>query len=223
MVRINIVVEGQTEERFVKKVLTPYLSERGVYSFARRVTTHRTKGYKGGMKTYRKVRMDIEIWLKQDTSAYCSTMFDLYGLPKDFPGYETGQPMQDPYARVAHLEAAFGKDIDHRRFIPFFLLHEFEALLLSDPVKLDNTWTELEGGSSRLSSLERILEECGGPEEVNDHPNTAPSKRLLQLYPGYQKVLFGVLVAEQISVDGIRAKCPHFDEWVSKLEQLKPH
>ena len=150
-------------------------------------------------------------------------MFDLYGLPKDFPGYETGQRMQDPYARVAHLEAAFGKDIDYRRFIPFFLLHEFEALLLSDPVKLDNTWTELEGGSSRLSSLERILEECGGPEEVNDHPNTAPSKRLLQLYPGYQKVLFGEFVAEEISVDGIRAKCPHFDEWVSKLEQLKPH
>ena len=54
-------------------------------------------------------------------------------------------------------------------------------------------------------------------------PETAPSKRLIQLYPGYDKVLFGVLVAEQINVDGIRAKCPHFDEWVSKLEQLKPH
>ena len=151
VVRINIVVEGQTEERFVKKVLTPYLSERRVYSFASSV---------GGISTYGKARRDIENWLKQDTSAYCSTMFDLYGLPKDFPGYETGQRMQDPYARVAHLEAAFGKDIDYRRFIPFFLLHEFEALLLSDPVKLDNTWTELEGGSSRLSSLGRILEEC---------------------------------------------------------------
>jgi len=112
------------------------------------------------MTSYGRARNDIETWLKQDTSAYCTTMFDLYGLPTDFPGFEEGRRQQDPYARVAHLEAAFGEDINHRRFIPFFLLHEFEALLLSDPEKLDNTWAALEGGSSRLSSLERILEEC---------------------------------------------------------------
>ena len=221
-VRVNMVVEGDTEEAFVKKVLAPYLSTKQIFPVARKVITSRRRRVRGGMTSYGRARNDIERWLKQDTSAYCTTMFDLYGLPTDFPGFEEGQRQQDPYACVALLEAFFGEDINHRRFIPFFLLHEFEALLLSDPEKLDKVLSLLQG-SSRLDDLKRILEECGGPEDVDNDPETAPSKRLIQLYRGYDKVLFGVLVAEEVGIDGIRAKCPHFDEWVSKLEQLKPH
>ncbi len=29
--RLNFVVEGQTEERFVNKVLSPYLADRSIY------------------------------------------------------------------------------------------------------------------------------------------------------------------------------------------------
>ena len=221
VVRINMIVEGDTEEAFVKQVLASYLSAKQIFPVARKVTTSRQRRVRGGMTSYGRARNDIERWLKQDTSAHCTTMFDLYGLPSDFPGYETGRRIPDPYARVAHLEAAFGEDIAHGRFIPFFLLHEFEALLLSEPVKLDEALTVLQG-SSRLSDLEKILDAFVGPENVNDDPNTAPSKRLLQLYPGYQKILFGVLVAEAIGVDGIRKKCPHFNEWISKLEHLTP-
>ncbi len=182
VVRVNIIVEGQTEEAFVKEVLTQYLSERQVYPRARRVTTQSKGGYRGGMTTYGKAQKDIENWLKQDASAYCTTMFDLYDLPSDFPGYEAGRRLQDPYARVAHLEAEFAKDIDHRRFIPFFLLHEFEALLLSDPSKLDEVLAILQGASR----------------------------------------LIGVLIAEAIGIDGIRKQCPHFNEWITKLEHLTP-
>ena len=221
-VRVNLVVEGDTEEAFVKQVLAPYLSTKQIFLVARKVITSWRRRVRGGMTSYGRARNDIERWLKQDTLAYCTTMFDLYGLPTDFPGFEEGQRRQNPYARVAHLEAAFGEDINHRRFIPFFLLHDFEALLLSDPEKLDKALSLLQG-SSRLSDLERILVKCGGPEDVDDDPETAPSKRLRKLYPGYDKVVFGVLVAEEIGIEGIREKCPHFDEWVSKLEQLKPH
>lgn len=221
-VRVNMVVEGDTEEAFVKQVLAPYLSLKQVYLFARKVTTSRRRRIRGGMTSYGRARNDIERWLKQDTPAYCTTMFDLYGLPTDFPGFEEGRRQQDPYARIAHLEAAFEEDIDHRRFIPFFLLHEFEALLLSDHAKLDEILSLLSGSPSRQFELSVLLAASGGAEKINDNPETAPSKRLNQFYPDYEKVLFGVLVAEEIGIEGIRAKCPHFDEWVSKLERLAP-
>jgi len=219
VIRVNMIVEGQTEEAFVKEVLAPYLSERDVFPVARRVTTSRKRRARGGMTSYGRAKKDIEIWLRQDTEAYCTTMFDLYGLPTDFPGYEETRHLQGGHARVSRLEAAFEEDVGSRRFISFFLLHEFEALLLSQPEKLDRVLS-LQQVKSRLPDLQRMLADFGGPEAVNDDPETAPSKRLIHLYPGYDKILFGVLVAQDIGIDGIRARCPHFDEWVSKLEQL---
>ncbi len=40
-IRLHITAEGQTEERFVKDVLAPYLGERGVWVDARCVLTGR--------------------------------------------------------------------------------------------------------------------------------------------------------------------------------------
>ena len=108
-----MVVEGDTEEAFVKQVLAPYLSAKQIFPVARKVITSRRRRVRGGMTSYGRAKNDIETWLKQDTSAYCTTMFDLYGLPTDFPGFEEGQRRQDPYARVALLEAFFGEDINH--------------------------------------------------------------------------------------------------------------
>lgn len=221
MVRVNMIVEGQTEEAFVNQVLAPYLSQRQIYPVARRVTTSRQKRVRGGMTTYIRVKADIENWLKQDGLAYCTTIFDLYGLPSDFPGYEASRAIMDPYERVRQLEGSLLADLGDHRFIPNLLLHEYEALLYSDPDKLDEIVGLMEVGS-QIHHLEQILATCGGPEKVNDNPETAPSKRLIQLYPGYDKVLFGVWVAESIGIDTIREKCPHFDEWISKLESLKP-
>lgn len=49
-----------------------------------------------------------------------------------------------------------------------------------------------------------------------------PSKRIIALYPGYerQKPLIGVLAALEIGLPKIRQECPLFDAWLSKLENL---
>lgn len=60
-----------------------------------------------------------------------TTMFDLYALPDDFPGYETAKAIGEPYVRVAALETAFAEAINDGRFIPYIQLHEFEALLFA--------------------------------------------------------------------------------------------
>ena len=65
-------------------------------------------------------------------------MFDLYALPVDFPGFEDAARTNQPYQRVQTLEDALGMDIADPRFVPYIQLHEFEALLLSDPSMLDS-------------------------------------------------------------------------------------
>jgi CRISPR/Cas system-associated protein Csm6 len=75
MIRINIVVEGHSEEEFVCRILGEYLAQAGIYVCARRVKTGRKSGrdYRGGVTTYAKIKNDILRWLAQDSTAYLST------------------------------------------------------------------------------------------------------------------------------------------------------
>ncbi|ETR68333.1 MAG: hypothetical protein OMM_10637 [Candidatus Magnetoglobus multicellularis str. Araruama] len=138
MIRLNIIVEGHTEERFVKEVLSVHLALFQVYAVARKVETsrHGKKLFKGGMTTYAKLKNDFHRWMKHDNSnnVRFTSMFDLYGLPKDFPDFQTSVKMNDPYQKVETLENSFAKDIQDSRFIPYIQLHEYEALLLCKPL-----------------------------------------------------------------------------------------
>ena len=66
MVRVHLVVEGQTEETFVRKVLAPYLGSCRVFVDARSVETsrHHSKVYRGGVLDYGRVRRDLERWMQ---------------------------------------------------------------------------------------------------------------------------------------------------------------
>ena len=52
-------------------------------------------------------------------------------------------------------------------------------------------------------------------------PNTAPSKRILKIFPYYKKVLDGSVVAKAVGLDKIRQECHHFDSWVTRLSQCQ--
>ena len=140
-VRLHFVVEGQTERRFVESTLGPHLANRSIWVDARCVQTSRMHGRKhsGGIQGYVRAKGDIERWMREDQNAGArfTTMFDLYALPGDFPGYEAAVQARDPYARVQLLEDALGEDISDQRFVPYLQLHEFEALLFADPEKLE--------------------------------------------------------------------------------------
>ena len=222
-VRLNIIVEGQTEETFVNQTLKPHLSRFSIGVSARVVTTRQERGtkYRGGLSTYFKAKRDITLWTKQDRNADVrfTTMFDLYGLPTDFPGYKSAAADADPYQRVLALEDAFRKDISDRRFIPYIQLHEFEALILSDPRQLDSQFDNRADG---IAKLETMATQFPSPEHINDNANTAPSKRIIREIPEYEgsKVSAGPIVAEKIGLSTLRSKCAHFAEWLEKLESL---
>lgn len=224
MIRLHIIREGQTEEEFIKSVLREHLGYLNISTDVHCVTTKRTKKkvYRGGAVSYGKIKKDIMLWLKQDRSqeAKFTTMLDLYALPNDFPKFDESQNKSDSYQKVEQLKAALGNEINDPRFIPYIQLHEFEALILSDPNKLTERFPEYQ------VNIKKLLADCENftsPELINDGSTTAPSKRINKFIPGYEdtKVSVAPLIAKKIGLPAIRQKCPHFDAWISQLEQLR--
>ena len=234
--RILITAEGETERIFVENVLALHLGNRGLFASARKVLTskNRETGYesRGGFRrndAYKTVRADIITWMKQDRAAdVCfTTMFDLYALPEDFPGAEPAKTISDPYKKVTALEQALKNDIEQehdaigsRRFIPYIQLHEFEALILSDPRRLDWQYMEHEREIQNLIAL--VASKNGNPELINDDYETCPSRRIIKEIPGYkrQKATVGPLIAKKIGIHTMREKCPHFNQWIDQMEAL---
>lgn len=225
---IHVLCEGQTEQGFVEEVLRPYLQTQGVKSVKGiLITTNKKKNARGGMLSYNHAVTDIGLLRqtkKDDEYArhIFTTMFDLYALPNDFPGYAVAQTIGDPYVRVNSLEADFAKDINDGRFIPYIQLHEFEALLFCGIAHIAKYYP---GCDKRCKQLENDLLDAGGnPELINNGPSTAPSKRIIKAIEGdkkthynYNKPVTGKNVAKQIGIETLRAKCRHFNDWIEKL------
>ena len=220
--RLHFVVEGQTEEAFVNTVLVPHLAQLSIISVARCVTTSRKGGLKhrGGVNNYEQVKNDISRWTREDrnSDARFTTMLDLYALPQSFPGYESASRLP-PLQRVEALESALKEDIGDRRFIPYIQLHEFEALLLSDPQKLG---AHFQCGDDAIRRLADMASRFQSPELIDNGSETAPSKRIIAEIPEYSgaKASAGPIVANHIGLDALRLKCEHFREWLDKLERL---
>ena len=127
VIRLNLIVEGQTEEAFVNEVLREHLGMLNIVCSARSVYTSKkgARWYRGGVTQYERIRKDIQNWINQEKSAtgiYFSTMFDLYALPSDFPNLETTRQLANPYERIAKIERAFTESVSSNRFIPYVQL-----------------------------------------------------------------------------------------------------
>jgi Domain of unknown function (DUF4276) len=221
MIRLNVVVEGQAEETFIRELLGPSLANHGVFASARRVEIKKegAQRRRGGGSHYAKWRKDLLTWMKQDDRAnvWFTTMVDLYGLPRDFPGYEECQELRDAARRVAILEEQFHADLGHPRFIPYIQLHEFEALLFADVAKLVSVYPE------HVAEIDRLIEMSKGfrtVDEIDDGRATAPSKRIRAILPQYDKTFAGILVAIDIGMERMCQASPHFKQWFDRLHRL---
>ena len=217
MKRCLILVEGQTEERFVKDVLCPFFESRHLYLCPTILTTKVVKNgnnFKGGVTQYAKLRTDLRK-LIQDKGALITTMIDYYGLPEDTPGMND-RPYASARDRVMHVESAIYNDVGApQHFIPFLALHEFEALLF-----VDHEITAAAIPAREKTAELRAVANGLAPEEINEHRDTAPSRRLLKVFPSFKKTLHGPTAAKRIGLEAIRSKCPHFDSWITRLEQF---
>ncbi len=115
---------------------------------------------------------------------------------------------------VRELQHLFPDLNSTTRFIPYVSMYETEGLYFSDPARLAEVL-----GVPR-TKVDKVLSECGEPEKINDHHQTAPSKRLAALSDRFKKTSTGIMIASEIGIPKMRTACPLFDAWLSRLESL---
>ena len=223
MTRLLICVEGQTEEDFVEYVLAPHLYTRGYTAVAAKLMgTAISRDNRGGVKAWDDVLKDIVNKLRGDRGLIVSTMVDYYGMPRDWPAREAVPPSGATPSQIADpieqgmLDAVVGEmgsGFNAGRFVPYVVMHEFEAMLFSD-------CNGLAVGIERpelAPRLQAIRDSFATPEAIDDSPTNAPSKRIERLVNSYRKPLMGMDAAEAIGLGTIRRECPHFAGWVARL------
>ena len=216
--RLYILCEGQTEDRFVKEVLAPHLLPLNIYATPIICETKRTAGkkYKGGVSKYNKIRAELEILCKGDPTAFVTTMLDYYKLPNETPGKDDAKG--DIYKIATEIEAAVNANLGgQRNLIVNLIVHEFEGLLFSNISAFEG---EANADDKTLMELANIKNSFPTPEHINDSETTAPSKRILKLLPEYSKTLNGIPIAKRIGIEKMAAECQHFRAWLENIQAL---
>lgn len=214
-----MLVEGQSEEIFVKHTLTPHLALHGVYVqspivlWTKRLPEGR--GFRGGVSNWNQIRRDL-LPLTRDGNAWVTTLMDFYGLPEDFPGLPDALGAGNAQEKVIALQERFAVEINHQRFIPFLALHEFESWLFSDPDAVEAHF----GKAHLAEQLRDAVQDAGAPELINHGVTTHPKARLKNLVGAYKETSDGPTLLEKIGITTVRAACPHFDRWLQRLEAL---
>lgn len=219
--RIIIVGEGPTEQAFCSEVLQPHFNTHNTY-----IENPTIKKNHGGIVRWEALKYQIETHLKQDSTAFVTTLIDYYGIyaSHNFPHWDLAQKQANRANALNIIETGMKQDIREdlrQRFIPYIQLHEFESLLFSS---LDVFTTYFE--ADEFDDFEYLTETIDGhenPELINNSPVTAPSKRLARILKGYtekQKVIYGSLLAQSIGLNLIREKCPRFNNWIVTLETV---
>ena len=224
MNELVVIVEGETEQVFVRDQLAVHLTLHKTTAWAVLPGKNRNRG---GVKKWDAAKQDILRTLKE--RRFCSTMFDFYAMPTDWPGRKAAstKPWNQRASYVesklqAEITKAMGHKFDAKVFIPYVQLHEFEALAFADVRILSTALTPLGNlpAETILDRFTEVLDEAGNPEAINDGYETCPSRRIATIVPAYKKRAQGPIIAGQIGINVLRERCSHFGEWISRLERL---
>ena len=210
MIRLAVVVEGETEEAFVTGVLRPHLMEFGIETVPILIASGRRKG--GGGDVHVDILIsDLFDALNEGEYSAATSLVDFYGF-------------RDKGDRTAEqLEGFILNEIRRRRnnnppVRPYIQMHEFEGLLFSNPEAFDVI--RRRGAGPDIAGLRQVRDEFGTGEDINDSPNGAPSKRIERLVRGYRKRIDGIAVAKEIGIEGIADECPRFRGWLEWMKAL---
>jgi len=209
MIRVAISVEGQTEDEFCKRMLKPFFREKGIEITSIIITTKRKRcgtKHKGGCVNLDRIRSELSKLLPNFD--YVTTFYDLYG-------FDINQQLT-----ASELELKISNLFASRKLIPYIQQYEFETLLFSKPAYYEEYFSE----ASARTKFEEIVNSCGGVEEINNSKETAPSKRISNIFnqynEHYDKVFHGYSIVEDIGLDTILLQCTRFREWVETIQNL---
>ena len=202
MTRLAIVVEGRTETDFVKNVLCSHLSEWGVYPFPNSLD--------GNVSSERLAHRMAGLLYLHDR---VTSLVDFYGFKRR--NAAGPDELQNQIDAAVRRKMPLNWDLSHA--FSYVQQYEFEALLFSDVDAFDALPRV---SAEHLAVLRAIRNRFRSPEHINDSPDTAPSKRIANVIPRYNKRADGYVVALEIGLPAIRAACPRFDDWLARLESL---
>ena len=213
MKRLCIICEGQTEGAFVERLLAPHLWKKS------KISTHpsllKTRAGQRGGGNVSVPRLGKHISREYHKSDFITTLVDYYGF-KNVNGRSKAQLEQDILNEAQNL---IGQSFNAHYVRPYVQMHEFEALLFSDisRFQLHDDWN-----NKSATKLQQVCNRFATPEHINNGIQTAPSKHLDNIFPGYgkNKTLYGPLIAEDIGLAKIRQECLLFNNWIGQLEKL---
>lgn len=209
MKRLVFIVEGDTELILVNNLIIPYLISRGITApmHGQTIITNRKQFKKGGVGSFGKYQNEVNRTFAQG-NVIVTSIIDFFKLPTDFPGYTVDS------SRIDQIELAVWNQMgSNPDFIPYIQRHEVEALMFSDREGLEFVIDDVR----QMQQIDQIIQQYANPEDINNSPQTAPSKRLERIF-GYDKVDDGELILDMMEIETIINKCPRFAAWVNKLE-----
>jgi len=220
MKALIFLVEGETEQEFINRILAPYLVSRGLNTEIRPIMIE-ISGGGHGYNNIEHLKNTIRPVLNRIDQPIVTTLIDHYGINSDrkLPGFTT-IITTNTEERLQQMEAILQSEIQkikaYRFFIPYIQRHEFETLLFANPV----VGFDLEKNEIK----EEVVKLCGefeSIEDINCTPEGAPSKRLGRIYKDqkkkYNKVADAVDIIELTGIETVLDKCPRFKNWVEKL------
>ena len=201
MIRLGIVAEGQTEVEFIGKVLAQSLRQAGVEPTAIPLLGN----------------VSVQTLSNKLHNAFWS--FDAVTSLVDFYGFRgkgeaTVRALEEQVGD--QTRARIGRDRAALRVFPYVQKHEFEALLFADAA----AFSAINAPPEAIDELHAVRSGFATPEDIDDGPLKAPSKRIAALVPRYHKVRDGVDIAAAIGLSAMRSACPRFNAWLTKLETL---
>ena len=206
MIQLAIVVEGDTEEEFVSRILADYLIARGIgatpFPLRGNVTVE---------------RIASEMALHSSKYDCVTSLVDYYGFAKRNNATINHLERQINSMTNRQMQSRFQRNRPRKRVFAYVQQYEFEGLLFADVSGFQDI---LEVSSHCLDELVAIRSNVATPEDINDGRETAPSRRIVSLMPNYNKRVHGPLLAERVGLSMIRSECPRFDKWLNSLEAL---
>jgi hypothetical protein len=220
MKRVCVVCEGQTEEEFVSQVLAPAFVHLNPNLIPEMIST--SPGHRGGALVFGRVKRHLNNTLRQPSQPIVTTMFDLYRLNSEFPGFANASAQTDLGRRLQILNSALHQDVvavsacRPDRFVPYIQPYEFEALLFSDVETVTKSHAGWEDSKAKLQAVRNAAHT---PEHINDGPETKPAAHLERhlTSPKYRKRLHGPVAAQKIGIAKMESQCPHFAGWLAQL------
>lgn len=215
MKELILICEGSTEIEFCKKILVDHFKK-----FSIKLSYTLILHSDGGIVKWEILKKQIENHYDDNNEVFISTFIDYYGIydHHKFPNWDLAEIEPNKTLRMDILQNGMKNDLDVKiKFIPYILLHEFETLAFSNYDVFEELY---ETNEAKLNKLKEICDNNPNPETINNIKETAPSKILTKYIKRFKKTADSINITKKIGLDKIRQKCPNFNIWITKLENI---